>query len=172
MNSRGAVTIHIRLANTHFTSLMQPENLLIDSNFSLRVADWGLSAVQIEIEAAVLRTQCGTVSLPRIAVSRLDTPPLTLAFLSQRAYMAPELLRREMYRGATADVWSAGACDLCYNRHNIPKPLHFELMISFLQVSCFLSWWQVFRRSSRWGARLAVHSPCMRHSFIQAHPFI
>lgn len=64
---------------------LKPENLLLDSQFNLRVADWGLSAVQADSDSAVLRTQCGT-----------------------KAYMAPELLRRELYRGETADVWSAG----------------------------------------------------------------
>jgi serine/threonine protein kinase len=64
---------------------IKPENLLLDSQFNLRVADWGLSAVQVDADAAILRTQCGT-----------------------KAYMAPELLRRELYRGETADVWSAG----------------------------------------------------------------
>lgn len=59
--------------------------MLIDSAFNLRVADWGLSAVRVELDAAVLRTQCGTP-----------------------AYMAPELLRREFYRGEAADVWSTG----------------------------------------------------------------
>lgn len=64
---------------------LKPENLLIDNHYNLRIADWGLSAVIDDIDSALLRTQCGT-----------------------RAYMAPEVLRREPYNGEAADMWSAG----------------------------------------------------------------
>ena len=90
-----------RVARTYFRQLLEalhhchrsgvahrdlkPENLLMDSEYALRVADWGLSAVVDDLDAAQLRTQCGT-----------------------RAYMAPEVLRRAGYRGEPADVWSAG----------------------------------------------------------------
>jgi hypothetical protein len=39
---------------------IKPENLLLDGRFNLRVADWGLSSVQVDADAAVLKTQCGT----------------------------------------------------------------------------------------------------------------
>jgi carbon catabolite-derepressing protein kinase len=93
--------LHEDVARTYFNQLLEalhfchnngvahrdlkPENLLLDGNYNLRVADWGLSAVMDDIDAAMLRTQCGT-----------------------RAYMAPELLRREPYKGQPADMWSAG----------------------------------------------------------------
>lgn len=33
----------------------------MDGEYSLRVADWGLSAVVEDLSTALLRTQCGTV---------------------------------------------------------------------------------------------------------------
>lgn len=69
---------------------IKPENLLLDANFNLKVADFGLSA--LDAEAALepgdrmwLRTECGT-----------------------RGYMAPEILSHQSYQGDKADVWSAG----------------------------------------------------------------
>ena len=64
---------------------LKPENLLLDSNYGLRVADWGLAAVMEDIDNTYLRTQCGTTS-----------------------YMAPEVIGRQRYLGEPADMWSAG----------------------------------------------------------------
>ena len=88
---------------------IKPENLLLDNLFSLRVADWGLSAVRVELDAAILRTQCGTVSLySSLMITRNGSIDVLCTSCLQRAYMAPELLRRVPYAGETADVWSAG----------------------------------------------------------------
>lgn len=62
---------------------LKPENLLLDDSFTLKVADFGLSAVSDE--SILLRTQCGTPG-----------------------YMAPEIIRLDPYRGQAADVWSCG----------------------------------------------------------------
>jgi serine/threonine protein kinase len=60
---------------------IKPENLLIGSDFSLKLADFGWSSNN----AALMTTQCGTV-----------------------AYMAPEVIAGQAYKGAEADLWSAG----------------------------------------------------------------
>jgi len=70
---------------------IKPENLLLDAGFNLKVADFGLSALDADGAGAEpggrmwLRTECGT-----------------------RGYMAPEILAHTAYDGAKADVWSAG----------------------------------------------------------------
>ncbi|KAL7694467.1 putative calcium/calmodulin-dependent/calcium-dependent protein kinase [Plasmopara halstedii] len=66
---------------------IKPENLLLDENFTLKIADFGLSGLRKDINDAVteLYTQCGT-----------------------RGYMSPEVLSCMPYEGEPADVWSAG----------------------------------------------------------------
>ncbi|KAI7742773.1 hypothetical protein M8C21_031505, partial [Ambrosia artemisiifolia] len=62
------------------------ENLLIDEHGDLKVSDFGLSAVTGNIRAdGMLHTLCGTPS-----------------------YVAPEILMKQGYDGAAADVWSCG----------------------------------------------------------------
>ncbi|CAM9347030.1 unnamed protein product [Pylaiella littoralis] len=63
---------------------IKPENILLDNNFQLRMADFGLSSI-MEDENGVCYTECGT-----------------------RSYMAPEVLAKQPYDGAQADLWSAG----------------------------------------------------------------
>eukprot|EP00752_Nemacystus_decipiens_P017568 g15743.t1 len=63
---------------------IKPENILLDDNFQLRMADFGLSSI-MEDENGVCYTECGT-----------------------RSYMAPEVLAKQPYDGAQADLWSAG----------------------------------------------------------------
>lgn len=63
---------------------LKPENLLLDSHGSLKVSDFGLSALpQQGVE--LLHTTCGTPN-----------------------YVAPEVLCHRGYDGAAADVWSCG----------------------------------------------------------------
>lgn len=66
---------------------VKPENLLLDENFALKIADFGLSGLREGDNGgtAELYTQCGT-----------------------RSYMSPEVLSCLPYEGAPADVWSAG----------------------------------------------------------------
>ncbi|KAK1697475.1 hypothetical protein QYE76_014172 [Lolium multiflorum] len=65
---------------------LKPENLLMDENETLRVSDFGLSALtESKWQDGLLHTACGTP-----------------------AYVAPEVLSRKGYSGAKADVWSCG----------------------------------------------------------------
>ena len=66
---------------------LKPENLLLTDDFTLKVADFGLSGILVEGSGAPTKfhTECGTSS-----------------------YMAPEILRRRPYSGDKADIWSAG----------------------------------------------------------------
>ncbi|XP_054423823.1 MAP/microtubule affinity-regulating kinase 4-like [Pteronotus mesoamericanus] len=61
---------------------LKPDNILIDGEGNIRVADFGFARVFTNYE---LSTYCGTIS-----------------------YMAPEILRSEIYDGPKADVWSLG----------------------------------------------------------------
>lgn len=63
---------------------IKPENILMNSNYVLKLADFGLGNYT-DASDDLLETECGT-----------------------RSYMAPEILARNGYRGDAADVWSAG----------------------------------------------------------------
>lgn len=62
---------------------LKPDNLLLSSDFVLKIADFGLSTTVVD--GQVLRTQCGTLS-----------------------YLAPEVLARGGYDGFMSDIWAAG----------------------------------------------------------------
>ncbi|CAM8932897.1 unnamed protein product [Rhodiola kirilowii] len=69
---------------------MKPQNLLLDKDGNLKIADFGLSALPEQLSEGVLKTACGTP-----------------------AYTAPEVFCRPRggfagYDGAKADSWSCG----------------------------------------------------------------
>ncbi|XP_076895244.1 CBL-interacting serine/threonine-protein kinase 7-like [Bidens hawaiensis] len=64
---------------------LKPQNLLLDENGSLKISDFGLSALPESCKDGLLYTACGTP-----------------------AYTAPEIVRRKGYDGAKADAWSCG----------------------------------------------------------------
>lgn len=66
---------------------LKPENLLLGKNYDLKIADFGFA---------------GPIN-GRGGVGYLDTP------LGTEAYMAPELLKRQKYQGASVDIFAAAA---------------------------------------------------------------
>ncbi|MCD7446648.1 hypothetical protein HAX54_013323 [Datura stramonium] len=65
---------------------LKPENLLLDEEGNLKVTDFGLSAFSDHLrQDGLLHTTCGTP-----------------------AYVAPEVIGKNGYDGATADIWSCG----------------------------------------------------------------
>ncbi|XP_030958802.1 CBL-interacting serine/threonine-protein kinase 6-like [Quercus lobata] len=65
---------------------LKPENLLLDEEGNLKVTDFGLSAFTDHLKQdGLLHTTCGTP-----------------------AYVAPEVIGKKGYDGATADLWSCG----------------------------------------------------------------
>lgn len=65
---------------------LKPENLLLDENRSLKVSDFGFSALpDCKRQDGLLHTSCGTP-----------------------AYVAPEVINRKGYDGAKADIWACG----------------------------------------------------------------
>ncbi|XP_047964751.1 CBL-interacting serine/threonine-protein kinase 9 [Salvia hispanica] len=65
---------------------LKPENLLRDSYGTLKVSDFGLSAISKQVrDDGLLHTACGTPN-----------------------YVAPEVLTDKGYDGTSADVWSCG----------------------------------------------------------------
>lgn len=65
---------------------LKPENLLLDAGGTLKVSDFGLSALPQQVrEDGLLHTTCGTPN-----------------------YVAPEVINNKGYDGAKADLWSCG----------------------------------------------------------------
>ncbi|KAJ8528085.1 hypothetical protein K7X08_015536 [Anisodus acutangulus] len=65
---------------------LKPENLLLDEEGNLKVTDFGLSAFSDHLrQDGLLHTTCGTP-----------------------AYVAPEVIGKNGYNGATSDIWSCG----------------------------------------------------------------
>jgi serine/threonine protein kinase len=82
---------------------IKPENVLIDTDGTAKLADFGLSH---ELADRLLSTPCGSV-----------------------AYCAPEVVRGESYDGARIDVWSLGVClyAMCSGRLPWTSPNEFEI---------------------------------------------
>lgn len=71
----------------YYVAIMQPENVLLTGNGTVKLSDFGLGALPAQYGSpdAMLKTACGTPN-----------------------YVAPEVLKRTGYLGAPADIWSAG----------------------------------------------------------------
>jgi len=66
-----------------FSSDLKPENLLLDSNLSLKLVDFGFT-------------------------KKFEPGKLMGSFCGSVAYAAPELIQKEKYSGPETDVWSLG----------------------------------------------------------------
>ncbi|XP_076928862.1 CBL-interacting serine/threonine-protein kinase 7-like [Bidens hawaiensis] len=64
---------------------LKPQNLLLDKDGTLKISDFGLSALPESRKDGLLHTACGTP-----------------------AFTAPEIIRRRGYDGVKADAWSCG----------------------------------------------------------------
>ena len=62
---------------------LKPENLLLDSNKNIKIADFGMAAM--EIANSMLETSCGSPH-----------------------YASPEIVAGKAYHGAASDIWSCG----------------------------------------------------------------
>lgn len=63
---------------------MKPENILLDSDYNIKIADFGLAGIMTS-STSKFRQCCGSPH-----------------------YVAPEVLRAKQYDGQRADVWSLG----------------------------------------------------------------
>lgn len=61
------------------------ENILVDQESNIKVADFGMAAWQDDLKDRLLKTSCGSPH-----------------------YAAPEVINGELYNGAIADIWSCG----------------------------------------------------------------
>mmetsp|Transcript_3353 Transcript_3353/g.10476 ORF Transcript_3353/g.10476 Transcript_3353/m.10476 type:complete len:511 (+) Transcript_3353:3016-4548(+) len=82
---------------------LKPENLLLDSNYNVKIADFGLSNMMTD--GHFLRTSCGSPN-----------------------YAAPEVISGRLYAGPEVDVWSCGVIlyallcgSLPFDDENIPN---------------------------------------------------
>ncbi|KAF0902887.1 hypothetical protein E2562_019827 [Oryza meyeriana var. granulata] len=95
---------------------IKPDNLLVDEQGNLKVADFGLSAItDTERSEAHLQTVCGT-----------------------QLYLAPEVLERRGYDGAKADVWACGVVLFVLVAGRKPFPdCHFAQLYRMIRQSQF-----------------------------------
>jgi serine/threonine protein kinase len=124
---------------------IKPENILLDSNFQLKLADFGLSTIQ-EREDAMLQTDCGT-----------------------KSYMAPEVLAASPYHGEQADIWSAGVVMFTMLCGNPPFQLATKQDWWFNAVSLnrYDRFWAAHLRSAGHMATNTVAQNFINHIFVK-----
>ncbi|CCO29331.1 hypothetical protein BN14_03340 [Rhizoctonia solani AG-1 IB] len=62
---------------------LKPENILLDKNMNVKIADFGMAA--LEVANGMLETSCGSPH-----------------------YASPEIVAGQAYHGASSDIWSCG----------------------------------------------------------------
>src|SRR5258708_7316173 len=64
---------------------LKPENLLLDANRNIKIADFGMAALELHGGTGLLETSCGSPH-----------------------YASPEIVTGKAYHGAASDIWSCG----------------------------------------------------------------
>ena len=64
---------------------LKPENLLLDANRNIKIADFGMAALELHGGTGLLETSCGSPH-----------------------YASPEIVAGKAYHGAASDIWSCG----------------------------------------------------------------
>ncbi|KAK7349710.1 hypothetical protein VNO77_07309 [Canavalia gladiata] len=97
------------------------DNLLVDENMNLKVSDFGLSALKNQTRPdGMLHTVCGTP-----------------------AYVAPEILAKKGYDGASVDIWSCGVVLFVMNAGYLPFN-DYNITILYRKI------YRGYFRSPRW----------------------
>ncbi|KAK9284060.1 hypothetical protein L1049_012320 [Liquidambar formosana] len=126
---------------------LKPENLLLDENGSLKVSDFGLSAL------AESKRQDGLLHTTR------GTP----------AYVAPEIISRKGYNGAKADIWSCGVILFVLLGGYLPfhdsNLMEMYRKIAKADYGC-PHWFPVERND-----QVTTEIPCIREDFVNSRHF-
>lgn len=64
---------------------LKPENLLLDAQKNIKIADFGMAALELDGGTGLLETSCGSPH-----------------------YASPEVVAGKAYHGAASDIWSCG----------------------------------------------------------------
>ncbi|XP_050946761.1 SNF1-related protein kinase catalytic subunit alpha KIN10-like isoform X6 [Cucumis melo] len=128
---------------------LKPENVLLDSNFNVKIADFGFSNVMYD--GHFFKTSCGSPN-----------------------YAAPEVISGKLYAGPEVDIWSCGVIlyailcgSLPFDNENIPILVH-KIKNGVYKVPSYLS-----AEASNLISSLLVVDPLRRISIpqIRQHPW-
>jgi carbon catabolite-derepressing protein kinase len=108
---------------------LKPENLLLNSNYELKIADFGLSAIR----------------------SGVDGTGMHYSAVGTKQYQAPEVLERRHYSGESVDIFSIGVILFVMVTGALPylgKASHADPIYTHLwdkDTEAFWNTWQRYR---------------------------
>ncbi|KAG9094697.1 hypothetical protein FRC06_010564 [Ceratobasidium sp. 370] len=128
---------------------LKPENILLDKNRNIKIADFGMAA--LEVANGMLETSCGSPH-----------------------YASPEIVAGKAYHGASSDIWSCGVVLYVLLTGRLPfdypdiRTLLQQIMLGEFQIHKSLS-----RRAQDLIGRMLVVDPEKRITIpeIFQHPF-